>query len=412
MVKRILLGALTIVFAGALFALNLPTTWAIGISPSPVILNDLPQNVIVEQEFTLSRGNPSDDEVAAITASGSGEAAVILPSEPIPLPQGERLTLFTVRIDTGKLPLGTHDARIQATPSPKTLESVSFTGSRLVAAIATHIQFTITDKQVNDFRVLYASIKDLEANQPLLLRFGLENSGTTPIRPSKIEVALREEGGKDSVFSQTIEELEGVPIREKKDYDIPLTATLPLGKYEGTVTFYKNNEALPAHKVAFRVVPEGTFLRIGELLEFKIQKNEYERGETITFEGGFRNTGQAKVLASLEVELLRGGKLFETVTSEKLEVEPESDQVFSILYRPTKGGQFDARGRILYEDKRSSEQTVSFTVKELPWFIIFAAIIIAILVLALILWYTNKRRGIRSTQPISQETPQPPSQTT
>lgn len=412
MLKRIFLGVLSIVFAGALFALNMPTTWAIGISPSPVVLDDLPQNVVIEQEFTLSRGNPSDDEVATITASGSGEVAIIVPGEPIPLPQGENLSRFTIHIDTGKLPLGTYEARILATPSPKTSENIQFTGSRLVAAVATRVQFTITDKELKDFRVLYASIKDIEANQPILLRFGLENNGTVPIQPSKIAVALREAGGKDAVFSHTVEGIEEVPVRQKRDYSIPLTAPLPLGSYEGTVTFYKNDGSLPIQKIGFEVVPEDTFLRIGELQEFKIQKNEYERGETITFDAVFKNTGQAKVGASLEVELLRKGKLFETVTSETHNVEPESEQRFSIPYRPAKGGQFDAKGRILYEDKRSGEQIVSFTVKELPWFIIFTVIIVAILVLAFILWYTNKRRGIKSTQPISHITPPPPSQAT
>ncbi len=87
MVKRILLGVLSIIFAGALLVSSSPTTWAIGISPSPVVLEDLPQNVVIEQEFTLSRGNPSDDEVAEITASVSGESAIIVTGEPISLQQ-------------------------------------------------------------------------------------------------------------------------------------------------------------------------------------------------------------------------------------------------------------------------------------------------------------------------------------
>ncbi|MDP2629815.1 MAG: hypothetical protein Q8P56_00210 [Candidatus Uhrbacteria bacterium] len=383
-----------------LLALMPSPSSALGISPGSIVEDRIPQNFELKREFFLTRGNPSEDEKAKITVSGSAAQNIELLTngDTIDLPKGRNAVAIPFKIKTGTLGADTYKAQLTVTVMPRAAEdgSTSGYGSQVLSGATGLIRFTVSTDAVEAFTIDTVYIQESEVDQPIGFSFRLSNQGTASVRPEKIELAFLQNEDSKEVYKETIdkEQLAPVPPLETQQVNvITMASSLPPGNYRGVFSFYsKEKLVLRDESVIFRIYPQGVLSQQGELITIKTEKAAYEPGESIKFIGEFSNTGDIGLAAMLNLEIFSGSKRIEALTSKEVFVPKKQTTEFELFYQQEEGGTYSARGYTSFGAKKSNTQEITFTIKEFPVLLAVGVGVGILIIISCILLFIKKRR--------------------
>lgn len=386
--------------------------FAVGISPGSVVEESVPPNFELVRKFTITRGNPSEDEQATITVTGPAAQyiEVLTQGNVLDLPKGKRAVDIPFKIKTASLSAETYKADLTATIAPKTPTNGSEGyGSRVLSGATGLIRFTVVNDQTEKYTIDTVYVQESEVQTPIGFSFRLSNQGAVYAKPEKVDfVFLQNEDGKE-VYRESIDTtvVKAVAPLSTERIDIITKATsLPPGNYRGEFTFYNNDEVVVVDKsVIFRVFPQGTLSQQGELVSLKTEKGSYEPGESVKITGGFKNSGDVGLIAQLNLEIFAGPKRVETLTSKEVFI-PKTEAVdFDLFYEQEEGGTYTIKGSVTYGSKKSNIMETTFQINEFPLVLVIGVAIGLCLLIGLVLWFIKKKKGAK-TPPAEQTSEQ------
>lgn len=370
-----------------IMAWAMPTvSYAIGIGPSSVILENLPQNIKIERTIFVLRGNPSKTEYASVELSGQAAPYItLLKEKEFPLPKGEEKTPIPIRIDTTNLGAGSYEATLSVRVAGESQIVKKIDGASGVTSsmsinqgVIANIRFTVTTEVIEDYSVNQVLIPATEDGQVLGIVYEIINNGTVAVHPGRIDLSIatsaqtKEIAHSESINGSRLPLVE--PFTTKRSTVIT-GAALKTGKYRAAITIYNaKNEKLFSQEVSLEVFPEGSLAQLGEFTSFKAEKGQYKEGEQIKFDGMFKNTGTVGLPVSMEVNIFRDDERVETLATERTFVPKNIETGLSVLFTPQKAGSYVAKGVMNYGPFKTDEKVVYLIVEGLSLWIIIGSL--------------------------------------
>lgn len=398
------------VAALGIMAWAMPTiSYALGIGPSSVVLENLPQNIKVERTIFVLRGNPSKTEYASVELSGQAAPYItLLREKEFSLPKGEETSPIPIRIDTTNLGAGMYEATLSVKVAGESLqivqeESTDGATSRMSIneGVIANIRFTVTTEVIEDYTINQVLVPATEEGQILGIVYEIINKGTVAIHPGRVDISIIDIQTKEKVHTESVDgsRLELVEPFTTKRSTIITEAALKTGSYKAFVDFYNaKGEKIFTEETSLQVFPEGTLAQQGEFTSFKTDKEQYKQGEQIKFDGIFKNTGKVGMPISMEASIYRDEERVETLATERIFVPKDVETEFNVLFTPQKVGSYSAKGIMNYGPFKTSEKVVYFNVEGLSLWIIIGSlggIVVLLGALLFVIVRLKKKKGVQ-----------------
>ncbi|MBI2484446.1 hypothetical protein HYV71_04660 [Candidatus Uhrbacteria bacterium] len=390
--------------AALFFALFAPLQlFALGISPSELILDKLPSDFEYNATITVSRGNPAVSVDADVVLTGPAVQYITLPKgTKIVLEKGVQQTSIPIVISTKSLAAGVYEGTITVTEKPSVSEEQEAGVSILATGATSKIKFTVVDEKIENYLIEKIAIGESEEGGVIGFSFYLSNKGNISARPTKIVLSFYDIITKEIVYTEEIAASTLTPIGPFHDewVNVKTGASLPVGKYRITADFYKGEELIGSLTQPFQVFPPGTLAQKGVLLSLEPDKETYDSSESVKINGVFKNTGEIGVIPELTVEIFKDDKRIEQLVANGSFVPQGVQTGFSLFFQPKDGGSYRAQGYATYGPFKTDTIEFTFTVKS-PFLIIAITIAVLSVLLAFIAWLIVKRK--RKSQPFNQQ---------
>jgi hypothetical protein len=369
----------------------------LGIAPTDLKITNALRGA--EYERMVWVYNPGEDEIN-VTLGADGEAADWVsfyhtsdPSTSInsmSIPGEDNvgvLVKFNIPADAAA---GSYSATIYAETIPvggEYIEGTTVTKLRMPADVV----IIVTGTQILTGVVSGVIATDTEVGYPLRIEVHFKNTGNVEATP-QIDVEItKDDANIDSLI------FAGTKVKPERSEAIPVewdTDGRELGNYTAQVAISLDEEAIATQKLNFAILPVGTFSRAGVFEELSLQ-GEAELGTITKVQATFLNTGQIDTKAKFIGELYCDDELIDTLESEETLVPMGQSDILTSYVTPEKDGDYDIKGYINYEGKKTEVKEISFSIGEsggghsFNWFILAVT---AIAILAGILAYMAIRR--------------------
>ncbi|HUU65510.1 MAG TPA: hypothetical protein VMW37_05335 [Dehalococcoidales bacterium] len=323
----------------------------------------------------ISFYNPSDPNtpIESITAS-AGEWTYILVKFNIPEDAPIGTATGTLYVQTG--PLG------EETEGGVT---VSLQGT-------VDVTITVTGTAILTGTVEDISASDVELGYPLRIKVGFQNTGNVVAQP-EITVAISKDGTAINSFNSTEAEVK-VGSREI----IPVvwdTAGRELGDYAARVAVSLGEKIISSKELNFVIMPAGTFSREGVFTELALEGNP-RLGTIVKIQATFANTGLTDTKSKFIGEVYCDNELIVALESEESLVPVGQEETLMSYIKLESPGNYDIKGYINYEGKKTDVKEISFTLGEagggLPFSLSTPLIIGVIVVLIAVIAFVALRR--------------------
>ena len=252
----------------------------------------------------------------------------------------------------------------------------------------------VTGTQILTGVVSRISTRDTEVNNPLRLEVHFSNTGNVVATP-QIDVEITKDDA--SIDSLTFAETK---VKPEKSETISMewdTNGRELGDYAAHVAISLDEEVIATEGLNFAILPVGTLSRAGIFEELSLQ-GEAKLSTLTKVQATFLNTGQIDTKAKFIGELYCDDELIDTLESEEVMVPMGQGDILASYVTPEKDGDYDIKGYINYEGKKTEVKEISFSIGEsggghsFNWFIP-AVTVIAILIGVLAYMAIKRKRG-------------------
>jgi len=289
-------------------------------------------------------------------------------------------------------PIGTADGTIYARTTPPE----SGTEGEITVSIQGTVDVTIT---VTGTRILTGVVDsitagDTEVGYPLRIEVHFRNTGNVVATP-QIDVEITKDDA--AIDSDTFAETKVKPGKSETISAGWDTDGRELGDYSAHVAISLDEEVIATEELNFAILPVGTLSRAGIFEELSLQA-EAKLGTLTKVQATFFNTGQIDTRAKFIGELYCDNELIDTLESEETLVPVGQRDILTSYMIPEKQGDYDIKGYINYEGKKTEVKEISFSIGEASgghsfnW-LILAVTAIAILVGVIAYMAIRRKRG-------------------
>jgi len=256
------------------------------------------------------------------------------------------------------------------------------------------VNIVVTGTQILTGEVSSVTAGDTEVGYPLRIEVHFRNTGNVVATP-QIDVEItKDDAGIDSLtFAET-------RVNPEKSEAISVgwdTDGRELGDYAAHVAISLDEEVIATQDLNFAILPVGTLSRVGIFEELSLQ-GEPKLGTITKVQATFSNSGLIDTRAKFIGELYCDDELIDTLESEEALVPVGQRDILTSYVTPEKQGDYNIRGYINYEGKKTEVKEISFSIGEanggrsFNW-VILAVTVIAILAGALVYMAIRRKRG-------------------
>ena len=256
------------------------------------------------------------------------------------------------------------------------------------------VNIIVTGTQILTGEVSSVIARDTEVGYPLRINVHFRNTGNVVATPQiDVEIAKDDASIDGLTFAETKvnpEKSEAIPV----EWD---TNGRELGDYVAYVAISLDEEVIATQDLNFTILPVGTLSRAGIFENLSLQ-GEAKLGTLTKVQATFLNTGQIDTKAKFIGELYCDNELIDTLESEETLVPVGQRDILTSYMMPEKQGDYDIKGYINYEGKKTEVKEISFSIGEASggqsfnWFIP-AVTVIAILVGVIAYMAIRRKRG-------------------
>jgi hypothetical protein len=357
----------------------------IGIAPSQILVNNALRGG--EYERTVTVFNP-DENANNFTLRTEGEAGgwisfykfenVNTPIKEISIgAQGNYPVLAKINIspDAAK---GTYNATVIAETIPVSTNETGTVAAVLQASVSVTVE--VTGDQVIGGVVNAIIVEDTEPGYPVRVKIVFENTGNVVAKP-KIDITIHQDN--NIITSFTHERTKVKPTsNEPIIAEWNTTAKNVPGDYKAKMVVSLDGRTLRSEDVPFKIMPVGTFTRLGNLTAIHIE-GEPAVDTMAKVKAVFQNTGQIETSAKFSGEAYKDNKLIDTLTSDELMVQKNKEVVLTSYLKLTSPGDYIVKGKVIYSGKETAVKEFSFKVgKATPGFeAIYAVAVVLVLLM-------------------------------
>ncbi len=337
-----------------LLVLTLPSVAALGVSPARVALVDVLPGGYAEHAFQLS--NPKNEPVT-VTAIVEGEGASWFT---VAIAEERLASLGVTQLTLGLAPPNDAEPReyhasLVLTSTPTSVPSGI--ANRLALTLVVPINFTIDSNALTSCVLGGFAVPTLEQGSQFQARYFIKNTGNTRVTPRGSLTVINLMTGDEVMRSSVIENAETLPTLTA-EYPLRTSGTLAESEYEAELLIDACGEP---RRTQFTVLEPGS---LGEEGSFTALAAPEQPGGIVPLAASFTNTGERSVAARFEGVIERDGELYRVVETDQLLVAPGESVDLESLLSIAEPGEYVLRGRVVYENKRTEEKSVSIAVPE------------------------------------------------
>ena len=374
---------------------------AIGLSVAPtrIELEDALRGEVYERMIRVSNGC-EDTATFLLLAEGDAAEWISFHDWDNPAAAIESVTIaghdsvkvlvrFSIPEDAAS---GDYAATIDAETMPEAGVEGGQVGIKLRARA--NVSIEVTGEQILTGDVKSITARDVEVNYPLKIKVEFVNTGNVVAQPS-IDVAISKDGTAiDSCSSAEAKVKVGSRQIIPVEWD---TAGRELGDYLAHAAVSLGGEVISTRELNFAILPFGTLTREGVLTELSLQGNP-KLGAMAKIQATFFNTGRIDTRAKFIGEAYCDNELVDALESEESLIPVGQEDTLTSYVNLERPGNYDIKGYINYEGKKTELKQISFTLGEagrgLPFSLSTPLIIGVIVVLiAVIAVMALRRRG-------------------
>lgn len=376
--------------------------WGFGISPTPILKDNLANGVRVESTVTILNSNSNKTAEIEVSVNGDGARYIELPEDSFLMPGNEDQHKYSFYIAPKNAPNGKHEAMLLFVKKAASSDNGGGSGAVLQEAVGARVIFTVTDKEVVEVRVGDVNFDSIEVGIPLNFSYYLQNFGNVDTRLNRVELAVVDitdpEHKYEKVF--TSNDLEILAPGEANNFSLSLGQTLPQGVYNASLVFYlKDEEVFRNDKIKIEVLPPGSLGQGAELVDFYSPREVYNKGELAEFFGVIKNTGDIGLQTTFFVEIYKGEQRVDLVRSKDVYILKGSDSNFKEYFRFEEYGEYSVKGYFEYGSGRTETKEILISVPEpasskagsLALYLVISGVLLIIVVIVIIIWL--KKRG-------------------
>ena len=364
----------------------------LGVAPPRIVIEDALRDSAYQRMITIF--NPTGQPLT-VSLNASGDAASWLSFHEIGDPSTAIETIASVPDEVSFLlkigipedaPNGEHKASV--------LVQRGADGGGVVLGVEVAVTITVTGTQILRGEVLGISTRDTEAGYPQRTEVQFWNTGNVAATP-QTDIGVTKDGAAiDSVTSAEVQV--GVESQEMIAVEWDTTGR-ELGDYVAQVSVSLAGTVLATKDLPFTLMPVGTFSRAGVFTELALQ-GDPKLGATAKIQATFSNTGEIDTKAKFIGEVYCDKDLVDALESEESLIPMGQKDILTSYVKLERPGNYDIKGYINYEGKKTEVKEISFTLGEpgggLPFSLStrFIALIAVIIVLVAVIAFLALRR--------------------
>ena len=318
--------------------------------------------------------------VETVTAPGNGKAEVWVKFK---IPEDAADGIYTATI------------YVESTPS----EEAELTGEGEAAQsvalqMTSRVTIEVTGSQILTGNVRGISAVDVEVNYPLRIMVEFKNTGNVVATP-QIGVEISKD---DEAIGSFISAEAKVKVANSEIISVEWDTTgRELGDYLARAAVSLGGEVIATEELNFAILPVGTLTREGVFTELALEGNP-KLGTIAKIQATFFNTGQIDTKARFIGEVYCDNELVDTPEGEEVLIPVGQRDALTSYFKPDEPGDYDIKGYVNYEGKKTEVKEMSFTIGEagggLPFSLSTPFVIGVIVVLVgVIAFLALRRRG-------------------
>lgn len=400
---------LVLFLLSSVYIFSADSSWAIGVSPATIILNNVPNNVRIDRMVTVTRPTSVGVEYFKVSLSGEGARYIELSTTTIMIPNGARSASYNFSIYPQAAPSRTFEAFLQFITYQPSSDSGQFL-VRTYEGTTAQILFTITDQQILDYQIAnVGGGGNIEVTMPPSLNYTVKNNGNVDAKPDQINLEISSIKDVAQKVTDTIlgKILDFTPPLQNKNFSVEFNKTLPLGSYTATATFYRGDKPVTTQgNIKFEVFKEGTLAQKAEFVDFKSSATEVSENTLVKVDGILKNVGSIGVRGTMYVQVYRDGKPLDLIKSDEKFLGIGRSGTFSIEFRPADSGKYSFEGYFSYgvgeTERKKVEVNVGNWLSQLSlsswlsgcsprWMWLFVIPWLMILIMLVIWWLRHRR---------------------
>ncbi len=260
---------------------------AFGVSPSPLIRDNVANGVKIPVSVTLLRADDSRaSEINIVQGSGEGFRYLSLPKMNFVFPAGQQRLDYEFFIAPETAPNGKYEAIMifEKRGLAEAGGSITGSGASVQEAVGVRVVFTVTDDEVKELDILNLEFEKAELGMPLVFYLFMRNSGNVDIRPDEIKLSMVDQTDPSIKYEHTYlsKEIDILSPGRENDVRFMLTDKIPQGEYIAVVVVYLDGKELYRKEdIRVKIHPPGTLGQSAEFVSFFTDKQEYSRNELV-----------------------------------------------------------------------------------------------------------------------------------
>lgn len=391
---------------GSLFTL-IQNAGALGISPSPIVRDNVANGMRMEEHVRLLRSSSVGDAHIEVTLNGEGARYLEFSDKIIIIPDGQKSIDYKFYISPVNAPNGKHEALVVFIQ--KSVSKITGAGASVQEGIASKVIFNVVDHEVKSYQIFDVKFENTELGLPLIFSFYFSNTGNVDVRPDRVELAMVDVTDDTNVFKKTFgqSDIEIVPPGGRKEFTFSMDPKLPQGEYNVSALFYINNvEIYRVDNLLVKILPPGSLGQGAEFSTFISDKPQYSQDELAEITGILENTGSIALNSAFITEVYKNDKRTDILRSKDKIVLKGQKGNFSNNYRFTDSGEYKLKGYFEYGSNKTADKELIIVVgggagNTSSVIIITILIIIILIISVFVIKYILKHKKNNIEPPLS-----------
>lgn len=353
---------------------------AIGVSPPRIFLESIPKNYVLEKSVTLS----GIEEGSTVTISFSGEGSDWIKSKlgnSFIKQDNQDLKLPFIISIPKEAPNGEYEVSAQVVASSK--QKIAKPNSAAVSSgILVNIKFTVSGKEIRKYKITNVMIPDTETGLPVAIVMKINNEGNVLIKPSEVEITIKDKE-KKTITSSASKEITSVEPYTAGESIVTFNLGLDPGFYFADVNIHLDESTQKVENIPFEVFEKGAFKADGELTALVIDGDVDKIAKIVA---SFINNGEIDMYSILKAEIYKENTLVDVIESEQEYVRKGDTKKFTHYYNVPSSGEYKVKAHIEFLGKETNTKEVVFKtlktgLKIGDYHVITAAIIVVLILL-------------------------------
>ncbi len=335
---------------------------SVGVNKATIHFSKVLRGGYAEDTFTVTTGSPEETSLEYQFVGEAADWLRLLPENESDLvfSASKPLTLTVIVEPPVDAANGTYQAELRILTGPVVRTGGKY-GSSVRASFGVKISVEVVGEEVRSCIAGGFNIPDTEVEQPLELQASVKNTGNVQLLPT-FNLDVWDQYQTKLVMTKSVTADSRILPTKQETLFFQLSQDLPVGQYWARI---EEPDCKGGGFLTFNVLERGGVSDKGELLRIDT-KPWAGTDEIVRIAAVFQNLGARTVTAKFKGVIERDGRIVEAIETDPLNVKPSSVAELETFFNPEEPGQYQVKGRVVYNNKLTFEKSSVINVKPSP----------------------------------------------